>query len=91
MVREFATICADSGVVLLDCGVTPGDKAADNGMITMVGGEDEAVGHAKPVLADFAKEVVHCGLDMMDQVSGSGFSTSLEGRSGPFRTITGSR
>lgn len=59
--RELAAICADSGVGFLDCGVTPGDKAAENGMVAMVGGDCTTFAHAEPVLDDFAKSVVHCG------------------------------
>lgn len=61
VVHELAGLCAKSGVALLDCGVTPGDKAAENGMVAILGGDDAAVGHAMPVLEDFAKRVVHCG------------------------------
>jgi 3-hydroxyisobutyrate dehydrogenase-like beta-hydroxyacid dehydrogenase/alkylhydroperoxidase/carboxymuconolactone decarboxylase family protein YurZ len=60
-VLELARECAEAGVTLLDCGVTPGDRAADNGMIAMVGGDAHTVRRAMPVLADFAKQVVHCG------------------------------
>lgn len=59
--REFAAACTDAGVGFLDCGVTPGDKAADNGLLTLVGGPAETVQHARPVLEDFARAVVHCG------------------------------
>lgn len=48
-------------MTVLDCGVTPGDQAAHNGMVAMVGGDDDSVRRAMPVLADFAKKVVHCG------------------------------
>lgn len=58
---EFASACAGRGVGFLDCGVTPGDRAAENGMVAMVGGDDETVAAARPVLDDFAKSVVHCG------------------------------
>jgi 3-hydroxyisobutyrate dehydrogenase-like beta-hydroxyacid dehydrogenase len=61
VVHELAATCAKAGVSLLDCGVTPGDKAADNGMVAILGGDHDTVVHAMPVLADFAKEVVHCG------------------------------
>lgn len=61
VVREFAGTCAEYGVGFLDCGVTPGDQAAVNGMVTMVGGDERTLAHARPVLDDFAKDVVHCG------------------------------
>jgi 3-hydroxyisobutyrate dehydrogenase-like beta-hydroxyacid dehydrogenase len=60
-IHEFAGACAEVGVALLDCGVTPGDQAAHNGMVAMVGGDDSTVHRAMPVLSDFAKRVVHCG------------------------------
>ncbi|MCW2898581.1 MAG: hypothetical protein JWO67_846 [Streptosporangiaceae bacterium] len=61
VVHELAETCAKAGVSLLDCGVTPGDKAADNGLVAILGGDAETVDRAMPVLDDFAKKVVHCG------------------------------
>ncbi|MCW2718328.1 NAD(P)-binding domain-containing protein [Pseudonocardia sp.] len=61
VVHELAELCARYDVALLDCGVTPGDKAAENGMVAILGGDPAVVERARPVLADFAKEVVHCG------------------------------
>jgi 3-hydroxyisobutyrate dehydrogenase-like beta-hydroxyacid dehydrogenase len=61
VVHELAESCARFGVDLLDCGVTPGDKAAENGMVAIVGGKTEVVERAMPVLRDFAKKVVRCG------------------------------
>jgi 3-hydroxyisobutyrate dehydrogenase-like beta-hydroxyacid dehydrogenase len=61
VVHELAAVCADAGVSLLDCGVTPGDKAAENGMVAILGGDTDVVERARPVLEDFAKRVVHCG------------------------------
>jgi 3-hydroxyisobutyrate dehydrogenase-like beta-hydroxyacid dehydrogenase/alkylhydroperoxidase/carboxymuconolactone decarboxylase family protein YurZ len=60
-VLDLARECAAKGVALLDCGVTPGDQAAVNGMVAMIGGDDHTVRRAMPVLVDFAKKVVHCG------------------------------
>lgn len=60
-VLELARECAESGVTVLDCGVTPGDRASENGMVAMVGGDDHSVRRAMPVLVDFARKVVHCG------------------------------
>lgn len=60
-VRQLSDLCAERGVTLLDCGVTPGDKAAENGMVVMVGGDTSEVDRVRPVLDDFAKAVVHCG------------------------------
>lgn len=60
-VYELAHLCAEHEVGFLDCGVTPGDKAAENGMVAILGGDDAAVAAALPVLRDWAKKVVHCG------------------------------
>ncbi|WP_236981583.1 MULTISPECIES: NAD(P)-dependent oxidoreductase [Mycobacterium] len=59
--HELVELCRDAGVTLLDCGVTNGDKAAHNGIVAMIGGPDDQVARARPVLDDFAKAVVHCG------------------------------
>jgi 3-hydroxyisobutyrate dehydrogenase-like beta-hydroxyacid dehydrogenase len=60
-VHELAALCDCAGVAFLDAGVTGGTAAAENGLTVMVGGPDEAVDRARPVLEDFAKMVVHCG------------------------------
>lgn len=54
-------LCADAGVVLLDCGVTNGPKSAANGLICMVGGSDADVASAKPIFDGFAQQVIHMG------------------------------
>jgi 3-hydroxyisobutyrate dehydrogenase len=60
-VLDLAARCAEHGVTLLDAGVTNGPGAATNGLVTMVGGPDEAVAAAMPVLEAFSRAVVHCG------------------------------
>lgn len=60
-IDEFSGLCADAGATLLDCGVTNGDKAAEHGIVAMVGGTDGTFAMARPVLDDFAKTIVHCG------------------------------
>ncbi|MHC9297062.1 NAD(P)-binding domain-containing protein [Mycobacterium sp. LTG2003] len=70
-VCALAEQCAQAGVALLDCGVTPGNLAAHNGLVAMVGGDDHTVRRAMPVLDDFAKTVVHCG------PLGAGMATKL--------------
>ena len=60
-VAELADICGPAGVTLLDCGVTRGDEAAQHGIVAMIGGPDDAVATAMPVLEDFARAVIHCG------------------------------
>lgn len=61
VVKELADECAKHGASLIDCGVTPGDKAAENGMVAIVGGEADIVHRAIPILEDWSKKVVHCG------------------------------
>jgi len=61
VVHEFAQLCTEHEVGFLDCGVTPGDKAAENGMVAILGGDEAVVETALPVLRNWAKEVVHCG------------------------------
>ncbi|MEV7436516.1 NAD(P)-binding domain-containing protein [Streptomyces griseoviridis] len=61
VVRELAAACADAGVGFLDCGVTPGDRAAENGMVAILGGDQDVVDRALPVLDGWARKVVHCG------------------------------
>ena len=60
-VHRFADVCVGGGVELLDCGVTPGDQAPNNGLVAFVGGSDAVVARAMPVLNGFARAVVHCG------------------------------
>ncbi|MFC8224938.1 NAD(P)-binding domain-containing protein [Streptomyces sp. NPDC057287] len=71
IVQELAAACAERGVGFLDCGVTPGDKAAEHGMVAIVGGDAAVVETARPVLDDWAKLVVHCG------PSGAGMATKI--------------
>lgn len=63
--------CTEQGIALLDAAVTGGGRAALNGLIVMVGGPDETVKRALPVLEGFARNVVHCG------PSGAGMVTKL--------------
>ena len=60
-VSELAELCGNAGAILLDCGVTRGDEAAEHGIVAMIGGPDDAVTTAMPVLEDFARAVIHCG------------------------------
>ena len=70
-VRDLAALCAEREVTLLDAGVTGGSVAAKNGLVTMVGGADDAVARVRPVLEDFSKNVIHCG------PLGAGMATKL--------------
>jgi 3-hydroxyisobutyrate dehydrogenase-like beta-hydroxyacid dehydrogenase len=60
-VHRLADICAGRGVHVLDCGVTPGHEAPNNNLVGFVGGPDDVVAQAMPVLEDFARAIVHCG------------------------------
>ncbi len=60
-VRDLGSLCAEHGVPLLDAGVTGGMAASKNGLVVMVGGPDDAIEKALPVLEDFGKAVVHTG------------------------------
>lgn len=71
VLHELDACCREAAVTLLDCGVTNGDKAAEHGIVAMIGGPDEQVARALPVLDDFAKAVVHCG------AVGSGMTTKI--------------
>src|SRR5690606_36490847 len=85
VVHELDRLCAEHEVAFLDCGVTPGDKAAENGMVAILGGADDAVTTALPVLRDWAKKVVHCG------PLGAGMATKIARNVvtyGSWRTVT---
>lgn len=85
VVHELAELCGKEEVGFLDCGVTPGDKAAEHGMVAIVGGEQSVVDHARPVLDDWAKKVVHCG------PLGAGMATKIARNVvtyGTWRTVT---
>ncbi|WP_081290148.1 NAD(P)-dependent oxidoreductase [Mycobacterium asiaticum] len=71
VLHELDALCREADVTLLDCGVTNGDKAAEHGIVAMIGGPEEQVAQARPVLDDFAKAVVHCG------PVGSGMTTKI--------------
>ncbi|MGA5508190.1 NAD(P)-binding domain-containing protein [Streptomyces umbrinus] len=85
VVHELAELCAKEEVGFLDCGVTPGDKAAEHGMVAIIGGDQSVVDHARPVLDDWAKKVVHCG------PLGAGMATKIARNVvtyGTWRTVT---
>ena len=60
--RGFAQRLAERGVTLLDAPVTGGDVGAQNATLTiMVGGDADAFGRVRPVLAALGKKIVHVG------------------------------
>jgi 3-hydroxyisobutyrate dehydrogenase len=58
---EAQKLCADAGTNLIDCGVTNGPKAGDNGLICLVGASDADLAAAKPIFDGFAGSVIHMG------------------------------
>lgn len=50
-----------AGVGLIDCGVTGGTKAAENGLVCLVGADEATFVQVKPVLDGFARSVAHMG------------------------------
>jgi 3-hydroxyisobutyrate dehydrogenase-like beta-hydroxyacid dehydrogenase len=70
-VLDIADAARRSGVTVLDCGVTGGEVAATAGVVSMVGGDVDAVGRIRPVLDDFSSRVFHMG------PLGAGMSTKL--------------
>jgi 3-hydroxyisobutyrate dehydrogenase len=58
---QAQSLCADAGVVFLDCGVTNGPKSAENGLICLAGGSDADMAAAKPIFDGFAGSVIHMG------------------------------
>lgn len=59
--RNLAERCAERGIGFLDCGVTPGSKAAENGLVGMLGGDEAVYQYAKPVLDDWSPAPILCG------------------------------
>lgn len=63
-VRRLAQSAAEGGAHLLDCGVTSPNidqRARDQGLVALLGGDDATVARAMPVLTDWALHVEHCG------------------------------
>jgi 3-hydroxyisobutyrate dehydrogenase len=70
--RDIHQQAVDRGFAQLDAPVSGGVKGATAGTLAfMVGGEDEAVGRARPVLEPLAGKIIHCG------GSGNGQSAKL--------------
>lgn len=60
--REIHAKAGEHGLVQLDAPVSGGVKGATAGTLAfMVGGEDEAVERARPVLEPMAGKIIHCG------------------------------
>lgn len=59
--KSIRALTDAAGVGLVDCGVTGGQKVRENGLVCLVGGDDETVACVRPVLDGFAKLVAHMG------------------------------
>ena len=61
-IHEFAALARAAGAPLIDAGISGGEVGSRAGtLVTMVGGDDDAVAAARPVFETFSKEVVHAG------------------------------
>lgn len=60
-VLRLASLARAGGVGLVDCGITPGSRAASHEIVAMLGGDQADVETARPVVDDFAKAAFHCG------------------------------
>ena len=70
-VLDIAGTLAKAGVTLFDCGVTGGSVAAVKGVVSMVGGDPDALERIRPVLDGFSSRVFHMG------PLGAGMTTKL--------------
>lgn len=59
--RTLGRECMEKGIGFLDCGVTPGSKAAENGLVGMLGGDEQVFEYARPVLNDWSSAPILCG------------------------------
>ena len=60
--REIAAAAEEGGIGFLDAPVSGGQAGAENGVLTiMVGGDDAAFARAEPVMRAYGRTVVHMG------------------------------
>ncbi len=59
--KKIRAITDAAGVGLVDCGVTGGQKARENGLVCLVGAEPDRFAAVKPALDGFAKSVALMG------------------------------
>ncbi len=71
VILDLAERCQPHGASLLDCGVTGGSRATENGLIALIGGPTDLVTRVRPAIEDFTARVVHCG------PLGAGMATKL--------------
>ncbi len=59
---EMAAFCTQYGIEYLDAPVSGGQAGAENGVLTiMVGGDEQILEKAKPILSVYAKQITHMG------------------------------
>ncbi|MDB5702750.1 MAG: oxidoreductase [Sphingomonadales bacterium] len=59
--REIRALTDAAGVGLVDSGVTGGPKGRENGLICLIGGDEDVVAAVIPVLEGFARSVARMG------------------------------
>lgn len=59
--KDITELAAESGVTVVDCGVSGGQLAAENGLVSLVGADDDVFERIKPVLEGYSKTVAHMG------------------------------
>lgn len=60
--RKVATAAAEAGITMLDAPVSGGTGGAVNATLTfIVGGDEDALERARPILADLGKNIFHAG------------------------------
>jgi 3-hydroxyisobutyrate dehydrogenase len=59
--RAIRALTEAAGVGFVDCGVTGGPKARENGLVCLAGGEPGVLAQVRPVLDGFARAVAYMG------------------------------
>ena len=83
--RQLAVEAKDFGILPIDAPVTGGQIGAEKGTLTlMCGGKDKAIEAARPIMAAYARKIVHVGptghgqlTKMVNQVTFAGIIASL--------------
>ncbi len=83
--RQLAVEAKDLGIMLIDAPMTGGQIGAEKGTLTlMCGGKEAAIALAKPIMAAYARKIVHVGptghgqlTKMVNQVTFAGIIASL--------------
>lgn len=59
--KDISETAAKAGVTIVDCGVSGGPQSATNGLVSLVGADDETFARVEPILKDYSKAVAHMG------------------------------